>query len=305
MDQVIDQIIDIATELYNQLSELLGDYLLLAAGLGLCILLILILLISRRKRTRRSRGDGDIEFLEVGPEPVIVYRRSEQNAAEETPINDQPEQASTPPLDKETEAEAPAEIAETEEAPVMPERETPETPDEHTQDLQAPVSQPVLDLPEIPVAQPVLDPEPMPDAEPDPPPQDSPPNQIQLPNMQSELAHDTLKLFSEQGFNIEKIVYQGIYGADFIASRPGIRIYVQIKALRKNLANYAISEVSSYAMNHDCNSSVIVSTAKFSRSAVKAATRLNVFLWNKKSLKKYQDQPIFPHLDQTVAAKSE
>ncbi len=294
MDQVIDQIIDIATKLYNQLSELLGDYLLLAAGLGLCILLILILLISRRKRTRRSHGDGNIEFLEVGPEPVIVYRRSEQNAAEETPINDQPEQASTPPLDKETE-----------EAPVMPERETPETPDEHTQDLQAPVSHPVLDLPKIPVAQPVLDPEPMPDAEPDPPPQDSPPNRIQLPNMQSELAHDTLKLFSEQGFNIEKIVYQGIYGADFIASRPGIRIYVQIKALRKNLANYAISEVSGYAMNHDCNSSVIVSTAKFSRSAVKASTRLNVFLWNKKSLKKYQDQPIFPHLGQTAAAKSE
>lgn len=272
MGQIIDQIINIATELFDKISAILGDYLLFAAGLGLSILLLLVLLISSRRRNRLSNEDGDVDFLEVGPEPVIVYRRSDS-------VNTQV--PSSPPLEQTI---SPPPKVETIEHPLKKEVTVVQEQLAVAQDIPAAISG----------IQPVMDPEPMPDAEPDFPRKEQPPKQMQkLPYLQSELAHSTLKLFTEQGFEIEKIVYQGIYGADFIAARPGIRVYIQIKDRKKPLSDIAVTEVSSYAINHHCNTSIIVSPGSFNRAAVKAASRLNVSLWNNKNFAKLQDDPIF------------
>lgn len=324
----MDQILDAVISLYEDISALLGDYLLPAAGLVLVLVLLLILIIARRRRAPYSRGDGDAGFLEVGPEPVIVYHRAEeQEQSQEPSAQPRPEPApGKSPVQREPEAEKSQE-------PVHPDQEQPEPPpaqealDEQEpyqavptleelasaeaaptlEELAPPAAGPMLKEPEPPVAEPVLDPEPMPDAEsepqPGPEPEPKPQGEQPLPYLQSELANDALKLFSQQGFQIEEIVYQGIYGGDFIAVRPGVRAYVQVKDWKKKLTENTVSEVSSYAGNHDCNQAIIVTPAKHNRAAAKAAARLNVLLWNKKSLKKFRDKPVFPQ--EEVAAAGE
>lgn len=309
----MDQILDTIIALYEEVSALLGENLTLAAGLGLVLILLLILVAARRRRSSVSRGDDDAEFLEVGPEPVIVYRRSEEQ--------DEDQEPPAPPRPAPTKKKAPGrgepepEVEEEPQGPVnldqvqpMPPADQPalESEPSHVPTLdELEASQvPTLDQlappegePEPPVAAPILDPEPMPDAEPAPQPLPEPelePQSAQpLPYLQSELANDTLKLFSQQGFHIDEIVYQGIYGGDFIAVRPGVRAYVQVKDWKKKLTEYGVSEVSSYAKNHDCNHAIIVTPAKYSRATAKAAARLNVSIWNKKSLNKLRDKPLF------------
>lgn len=308
----MEQILDIITALLEQAEEILGEDLLLAAGAGLILLLLLILLVSRR-RNRHIRGDGSGDFLEVGPEPVIVYRRNlEQEETEAPPAPEEPqltdslpgtgEDALPPENDEETETENLVNIEELVEpmGPII------------SPDCEISVQEPAMEpepLPEPiedpePLPEPIVDPEPMPDNELD---ADEPEPEINLPlqplpYLESKLANNSLKLFSEQGFHIEKIVYQGIYGGDFIAVRPGARAYVQVKDWKKKLTDNTVAEVNSYAKNHNCNQSIIITSARIKRSAVKAASRLDVSLWNKRTLKKLKNKPIFPR-EESAATK--
>lgn len=292
----MDQILDTISTLLDEITNIISDYLLLIAGLGAVLLLILVLVIARKRRNRYSGGDGSIEFLEVGPEPVIVYRRAEQLQDPE-PVPEKPQPQPALPSDSPEEAEPQPESPGPEAEPVLTEPE-----------VEAEPYQPALpELDEEPRPEPVMDPEPQPDPEPEAEtsakPQIPPANKEPLPYLESELANNTLKLFDQLGFQIERIVYQGIYGGDFIAVRPGVRAYVQVKDWKKKVTANIVSEVNGYANTHDCNQAIIVTSANFNRQAKTTAARMNVSLWNPKTLKKLKKKPLFPSEEEAAAAR--
>ena len=226
----MDQILDAVTSLYEDISALLGDYLLPAAGLVLVLVLLLILIIARRRRSlqprrwgRRLPGSGSRTRHRLSPsrgtgakprtlrparpEPAPgkspVQREPEAEKSQE-PVHPDQEQPEPPPAQEALDEQEPyqavptlEELASAEAAPTL-------------EELAPPAAGPMLKEPEPPVAEPVLEPEPMPvaESEPQPGPEPEPKHQGEqpLPYLQSELANDALKLFSQQGFQIEEIV---------------------------------------------------------------------------------------------------
>lgn len=290
----MDQILNTVESFLAKAMVFVNENLLLVAGLGLVLLLLILMAMIRGRRSRYTQQDGEIEFLEVGPEPVIVYRRAEEHESSQEPeATPSPEPEPEPEPESEPEPELTVAALESE-AETELELEQPELVRDSEPD-PLPFSQP-----ELP-PQPVFDPEPEPEPEvaDDPPPASSPPPL--LPYLESELANDTLNFFSAHGYDIEKIVYQGVYGADFIATSPGIRAYVQVKGWKKKIAENNVLEVYGYANNHDCNQIILVSASNFPRAAAKAAARIGVKLWNRKTLKRLEKKPL--KLDEAAATR--
>ena len=73
----------------------------------------------------------------------------------------------------------------------------------------------------------MLDPEPQPVEDADSGPSPAASSKLLPAYLSSKLANDVLEFFNSQNFRIEQVVYQGIFGGDFIAVRGGIRAYVR------------------------------------------------------------------------------
>ncbi|HBI55398.1 MAG TPA: hypothetical protein DDY38_00995, partial [Firmicutes bacterium] len=74
MEHIIAIIKKLFRDIYTTLD--FSTDLLLYIGLGVLLLLLIILMIARkkpRKQKSQSPKDNESDFLEVGPEPVIVY----------------------------------------------------------------------------------------------------------------------------------------------------------------------------------------------------------------------------------------
>jgi hypothetical protein len=270
----MQEIIQIAKAILKDIIIFATDFWLLFAVLGGLVLVLIISKLFRRRRVRHDGDDGDIEFLEVDPEPVIVYRRAAEQQNEPSPA---PEPDSTTEPDPEPLSEP----------DIDPISEPEPLPDPE------PLPVPKIDPQLLP------DPEPQPDSEAKPfkaPSQKLPPALAEpMPYLESELANDALKLFDEQGFRLETVLYQGKFGADFIAVRPGIRAYVQIKDWKKKSTDITIQDVYNYANSNDCNQVVLLSLTGSDRSATKTAKKLGVILWTPKDLKKLRKSSMILH----------
>jgi len=276
----MDQIIEMAIELFDDFMIIVNDFLLLFAGLGLTLFLLILWLIFRK----RNHSDDDSELLEVGSEPVIVYRKAAEQQQEEPPKMENVEEPEPEKLPPEP-VPSPPTIIETD-------------PVNEADGEPVPLPQ-IENLPRINLPEATMDPEPEPEPIPDPKAQIKPrlvttpaPPSEPLPYLESELANDTLFLFSHQGFQIEKIVYQGKYGADLIVTRPGARVYVHVKEWKKKITDSTVQEVYNYAKTNDCNQVIIVASSSFLRNATKVAARMNVILWSPKTIKKLKNKPL-------------
>lgn len=314
LEQILDQLTDIIDTIYKHI-QVLDSSILLYGGLGLVLLILVILVLLRRRRTHSSAKDGEIEFLEVGPEPVIVYRKPTENPE---PLPEPPTPQSQP-IPKSDSANRPQE-----EHAVPPPTEAQHTPTPNPEleiktepepiSLPEPVSIPEPDPIPEPKAMPapIHDPEPEQEPEPEPIPVPKPKIKQQslpqsapfpkaalpesapmepLPFLLSDLATDSVLFFSQQGYHIEQIVYQGSFGADYIAVRPGLRIYIQVKDRKKKITENAAQEVYSYAKAHDCGQAILITASGFSGSTARAALKMNVLLWDLRTYKKIKKNP--------------
>lgn len=291
----MQQIIEYANIIFEELSlvvtNLFSEPMLLFAGLGILLLVLVILMLVKRRRRRPvdSDGDGDGEFLEVGPEPVIVYRRTSEQEEES-------EEESEPEAEPEAEAAEPEPELEEEPQPSPDQQPIP-----NTEATPEPAGlEPFTESEPVPPVD--FEPEPQPDGPVRPSPMPEPVTYEPLPFLESELASDTLHLLTRQGYKLDKVVYHGRFGADFILTKADIRTYVQIKDWKKKLTANGVQEVFAYANSNSCNQIIIVTAASFDRSAEKAAGRMGVLLWNKKNLKKLQKDPLQLD-DETTATK--
>lgn len=277
----MDKILYYLQAIKFKLTALAGSSsLLLYVGLAFALVLIVLLLILRKVRGGHSHQEGDIEYLEVGPEPVIVYRKSSDPQQKKDP---EPQAKPEPKQDQES-------VPETAQPAAAAEPETPEPasqPQEKVKTEAKLVSVPEPEPKFIP--EPELEPEPLPDHTPAAPPQKRPDEP--LPYLESELANTTLQFFASQGFRIETIVYQGTYGADYIVSRSGIRAYILVKDWKKKITDNTVQEAHSYANANECSQAIIITASGFSGAAVKAAGKIAVSLWNQKTLKKFSKKP--------------
>ncbi|HOB34538.1 MAG: restriction endonuclease [Firmicutes bacterium] len=295
----MEEILDIITSLYDELSVYIQDYMLLIAGSG-ALFLLLILMLARRKRR------GDNEFVEVGPEPVIVYGRRDVDEDEED--IEQPKKAKKPKKARKKQARE-TESVEVGDEPVIVYRrheeeqeETEPDPEPHPAQIPEEFVAAVPAPEPLPSREPVLDPEPQPVEDAD----SGLPGGIQqtspLPYLSSKLANDVLEFFNSQNFRIEQVVYQGIFGGDFIAVRGGIRAYVQVKDWKKKVTVNSLDELRSFAQSHHCNKAILITAGRFGRPIAKAAERMNIYLWNQKHLRKMLKKQPFPLADEAAAA---
>lgn len=351
----MESILETVLELWDELILLISEHGLYVAGAGLALtVLIIVFLRFRAKRNADdwdwagdgaeeedsiSSGNGDDGFLEVGPEPVIVYRKKEIEEPEQPKAPEYKPPTPQPELQAEPEPQKPEPMPEYNPEPQPPEPDSkpepmaapeyepePTTAPEYKPAPQPPDPEPKpepMAVPEykpdpepIPVYNPEPEPEPqpqMPGPEPEPqfqhaipkpsiPVKDSKPEPNRLrptetkiqgglkpqPDLYlvSEFATDTIQTLTQHGYEIEEVVYQGVFGADYIALRPGVRAYVQVKDWKKKVTENTVQEVHGYANNHSCNQAIIISLGGFNRSANKLAERLGIMLWDKRTLKK-------------------
>lgn len=383
MEHVISLIKNLFTDIMNSLDT--STSLLLYIGLGvLLLLLIVIRLAKKRHHGEKSQKDGDPGFIEVGPEPVIVYnsgrlpektmpetedapskiKKSAKSSIEPlivysknkkkrkpkqehelepvpfTPPKPEPlpkftpslppEPEDTPPLEPVFESAPTSELESASEFAQAPESEPkfdyspkkqPELSIEHTAATQP---QPKPEFEFAPEPQPVspLKPEPL-DLSPHFTSHQNSPfqqfmnaepgqeaatafkpafNQDPLPLLESDMASEIVLMFSKQGFNIEKIVYHGTYGADFIVSAKGIRAYVQVKDWKKKATPRTVQEARYYSNTNGCHTTILIPVTGFTSAAKKEAVQRAVLLWDMKTIKKVQSGQI--SLEEMIAASS-
>lgn len=123
-----------------------------------------------------------------------------------------------------------------------------------------------------------------------------------LPHLESDFASEILLLFSKQNFTIEKVVYHGTYGADFIVSSKGVKTYVQVKDWKKKATPRTVQEARYYSNTNNCHNTILIPLAGYTSAANKEAGLRAVLLWNAKTIKKLRngDQT----LEQLIAASS-
>lgn len=337
MEKVIAIVKKLFLDIYAALD--LSTDLLLLIGLGLLLLLLIILIVARKKpRSKKGHKNSDSDFLEVGPEPVIVYgrgRKQEEPQTESVPEFDpepEPEPQTQFDLTPEPQPEPQPQFDLTPEPQPEPLPQFDLTPDPQPEPLpkfdltpkpqREPLAQP--DFPPEPKPEPVspLKPEPLdlsylPQA-----PEFSPfqhfmnagPGQEAaaafkpalaqdpLPLLESDFASEILLLFSKQGFTIEKVVYHGTYGADFIIAAKGMRAYVQVKDWKKKATPRTVQEARYYSNTNGCHKTILIPMAGYTNAANREAAQRAVFLWNAKTLKKIRNGEL--SLEEWIAASS-
>ncbi len=335
MEHIIAIIKKLFRDIYTTLD--FSTDLLLYTGLGVLLLLLIILMIARkkpRKQKSQSPKDNESDFLEVGPEPVIVYGRNKtQEAPQPEPVPEfqleltpEPEPEPKPQFNLTPEPMPQFDLT-PEPMPQFdltpePERE----PDPQFNITPQPKRQPLAqaDFPPEPEPEPVsqLKPEPLHLSSLPPAPETSPfqrfmnarPGQEAaaafmpalaqdpLPLLESDFASEILLLFSKQGFTIEKVAYHGTYGADFIVAAEGMRAYVQVKDWKKKATPRTVQEARYYSNTNGCHKTILIPVAGYTSAANREAAQRAVSLWNAKTLKKIRNGEL--SLEEWIAASS-
>ena len=298
----MENLIEIIQKLFEDIAAFLGistDILLIMLLGALLLLLILLIIIGKKsgKRSKDSEGE-EPGFLEVGPEPVIVYGRGAKGENTEPDIpKQQSEPLVVPPLKPETEPSLPP-IQMGQEVPIplepQPEPEPEPTPPTKTPTFTQSQASEITPFELFMSAgsaeetaaaafKPAL-------------------TQDPLPAMESDFASEILLLFSKQGFTIEKVVYHGTYGGDFIVSSKGLRAYVQVKDWKKKATPRTVQEARYYSNTHNCHKAILVPAAGYTSAAHREAARRAVSLWDAKTLKKIRNGDL--SLEECIAASS-
>jgi restriction system protein len=97
---------------------------------------------------------------------------------------------------------------------------------------------------------------------------------------------DYLKeLFTFLGYQVVRTKGSGDQGADLIIKKDGIKIVVQAKKYSGSVTNKAIQEVVASKKHYSSDKGMVVTTGKFTKSAIDLAKSNKVDLWDKQKLK--------------------
>jgi hypothetical protein len=340
MEQVISILKKLFQDISSTIN--ISTDLLLYISLGVLVLLLIIIMIAKKrppkeKKIKKVKEQGQKKntgFWEVGPEPVIVYGRDKKKeeaqpeeelelrldlnptpSAEPQPLPE-PEPQPAPKFDFTPEPEP-----QSSEFSFIPKPEIPPEPKFEFTPGIAPQAQP--DLPPEPEPLPVSTPKPAFINLSQPTTYSSPFQQYMnaepgkeevaatfkptltqdpLPQLESDFASEILLLFSKQGFTIEKVVYHGTYGADFIVTTKGVKTYVQVKDWKKKATPRTVQEARYYSNTNNCHNTILVPLAGYTSAATREAGQRAVLLWNAKTIKKLRNGE--NTLEELIAASS-
>lgn len=88
-----------------------------------------------------------------------------------------------------------------------------------------------------------------------------------------------LDYFFRQGYEVEKVLFQGRMGAEYTLSRLGAKTYLHIKWWRKPIDERSVMAVSEAMSRMNCEFAILVSKEGFTRRARRLAIDLGVWLW--------------------------
>lgn len=294
----MEEVVTIIKELFQDIASALNisTEILLYIFLGVLVVLLILLMVfnkkpSGEKKPKKAKEKGpkkDSDFWEVGPEPVIVYERDKLAEKPEPEPELDLKLDLTPP---EPQDQSQPKFEYTPEPEVQPEPKFEFKPEPDFQ--PKPEFKLQSDLPPEPEPLPVSDISPFQRYMSAEPGQEEAATVFKpaltkepLPHLESDFASEVLLLFSKQGFVIEKVVYHGTYGADFIVAAKGVRTYVQVKDWKKKATPRTVQEARYYANTHNCHNSILIPLAGYTGAANREAGLRAVMLWNAKTIKK-------------------
>ncbi len=83
------------------------------------------------------------------------------------------------------------------------------------------------------------------------------------------------RVFEMLGYKVHTTKGSGDQGIDLIMERAGRRIGVQVKRYSKIVGNHAVMEANAGMSYYHCDRCVVITNSRFSRHAIKLASRLN------------------------------
>ena len=109
------------------------------------------------------------------------------------------------------------------------------------------------------------------------------------------------ELFGRMGYSTETTKASSDYGADVIAKRNGETTIIQVKRYKEgnNVGNQTVQQTLGAMFRFNAGKSIIVTTSKFTRQAMKQAEGAPIELWDKEKLhsmvERYMIQPFESH----------
>ena len=91
-------------------------------------------------------------------------------------------------------------------------------------------------------------------------------------------------LFKKTGYQVKVTKKTGDQGADLIIKQNGISTAVQTKKYYGNVGNSAVQEVVAAMKYYDCDKTMVITTGKFTKSAIELAKRNGVQLIDKEGV---------------------
>ena len=92
------------------------------------------------------------------------------------------------------------------------------------------------------------------------------------------------QLFEILGYTVIKTKSSGDQGADLILKFNSIKTVVQAKRYSGNVSNKAVQEVAAARKHYKCDNAMVVTTGKFTKSAIQLAISNEVELWDSEKL---------------------
>ena len=89
-------------------------------------------------------------------------------------------------------------------------------------------------------------------------------------------------LFRDGGFEVEETSYVGDYGADLIAAKGKNRVAIQVKryASTNPVSVGDVNQVLGAMQYYDCNRSMVITTSRFTSSAITMSKKAGIIMWD-------------------------
>jgi|GEM_PF-1451448 len=100
-----------------------------------------------------------------------------------------------------------------------------------------------------------------------------------------------LDYFFQQDYKMERVLFQGRLGADYILTHLGAKTFLQIKWWSKPLGEKLVRALHVDQQRYSCEFSVLVSKEGFTRAARRAALQTGVLLMDLRYLDGEKDVP--------------
>lgn len=88
-----------------------------------------------------------------------------------------------------------------------------------------------------------------------------------------------LDYFFRQGYEVEKVLFQGRMGGEYTLSRLGAKTYLHIKWWRKPVDERTVLAVSEAKTRMGCEFAILVCKEGYTRRARRLAIEIGVWLW--------------------------